>query len=601
MRRLAGSAGPSSGQVATPEGLRVLPWARSGSDVVAGVPERVRSLANELDAVARGLLLMSDLVREIPSVDWGGPAALAFGARQREQPACYRAAAESLGSAASAVRGHAAVLEVAQHEADDAVRLDLLATQATSTWLSGGAPEARVVGSASDPGARSRLQVTALVTSARARVRVSAASTAGCLRAAASRAPDRPGLAVRAWGSLTGFAHDVDQGARESVVQALALAARLDPNRALRQPGVYWSDLSADGANLGRLAAHPGELVDALTDAETFEENRGRWLGHLLPDVALALGTAGAAPVAGRTATATFRTTARLAPRSLRQPMADALVAQAGTGRSALRLRDMRPHLTAADVAGHRTAVTPVDHVVGRRLARDAEWAEQHLTPRLREVTHELRSSVGAGHADVELRGLDHALKGQDSLLRKLSTESHQRGVPGPLVATTLNDTVRYTITLPDEAYTGGAVDVVTAMERRGLRLTAAKNFWGGKRYQGLNLTFHDGLTGRPIELQLHTPESWQATVDTHVDYERFRSEGVSARLKAYFARRIAARFAPVPRPQGVESLGTLLAPTGGPARLTAPELRSVLDVERVARFSTGVHSARSLAYGDDE
>jgi hypothetical protein len=582
-------------------GLRVLPWARSGCDVVAGVPDRVRALADELDAVARGLVLMGDLVREVPSADWGGPAALAFGGRQRAQPARYRAAAECLGSAASAVRGHAAVLEVAQQESDDAVRLDLLAARATLTWLRAGAGEMRLVGSASDPGAASRLRVTSLVGSAQARVLVSATSTAGCLRAAASRAPDRPGRAVRGWDSLTGFVRDVDQGARESGVQAVALALRLDPNRAVRQPGVYWSDLSADGASLGRLAAHPGELVHALTDAETFEENRGRWLGHLLPDVALALGTAGAAPIAGRTATATFRATARLAPRSLKQPMADALVAQVGTGRSALRLRDVRTHLTAADVAGHRTAVAPLDHAVGRRLARDAEWAERHLTPRLREVTHELRTSVGAGHTDVELRGLDHALKGEDSLLRKLSTESHQRGVPGPLLATTLNDTVRYTITLPDDAYTAGAVDAVTAMERRGLRLTAAKNFWGGERYQGLNLTFHDSLTGRPIELQLHTPESWQATVDTHVDYEWLRSAGVPARLKEFFARRIADRFAPVPRPHGVESLGTLLVPTGGPARLTAPELRSVLGADRVARLSTGVHSGRCLAYGDDE
>lgn len=578
------------------DGLRVLPWARCGSDVVPGVPDRVRALADELDAVSQGLALMRRWVQQVPSVDWAGPAATAFGARHREQPERYQVAVEALGAAASALRGHGAVLQVAQEEAADAVRLDLAAAQATWDWLVSSGSASPVVGSASDPGAAARRAVTELVAAARSRVRASAESTAACLRAAAARAPDRPALVARAGRSVAGFGHHVDQGLRESASQALGLVVRLDPGRAARQPGLYWSDVSGDLAAVGQLALHPAELARTVLDLDTAEESPGRWVGHLLPDVALALGTAGAAPVAERTATASFRAAARLGPGSVRRPLADAVAVQAGTGRTPLRLRDVRPYLTTPDVAGYRTVVAPVDHAVGRRLTRDARWAEQQLSPRLRDVAEELRSSGVPARADVQLRGLDHAVKGEDSLLRKLTTQSRQTGVSGPRLATELNDTVRYTITLPDDSYVRGAVHTVSAMERRGLRLTAVKNFWGGERYQGLNLTFQDSVTGRPIELQLHTPDSWQATVDTHVDYEWFRSEGVSAPLQASSARRVADRFAEVPPPEGVDGLGALLVPDGSPARMAAPQLRSLPDVERAVLVSTGAHSARSLA-----
>jgi hypothetical protein len=579
------------------DGLRVLPWARAGSDVVPGAPERVRALADELDAVARGLMLMRHWVQEVPSVDWAGPAAALFGAHLREQPARYQVAAEALGSSASAMRGHAAVLQVAQEEAEEAVRLDLAAAQATRRWLVSGGPSS-TVGSAADPGAAARHRVTEGVATARSSVRASAASTADRLRAAAGRAPDRPMLALRAARSAVGFGRDVDQGLRESVSQALGLAVRLDPGRAVRQPGLYRSDVTGDAAAAGRLVLDPARLGRAVLDLDTAQESPGRWIGHLLPDLALALGTAGAAPVAERTATATLRAATRVGPASVRRPLADAVASQTARGRSPLRLRDVRSHVTAPDVAGHRTVVAPVDHAVGRRVARDARWAERQLTPRLDDVAHELRSSAGSGQADVRLRGLDHVVKGEDSLLRKLATESRQRGVAGPRLATGLNDTVRYAITLPDDSYVRGAVDTVSAMQRRGLRLTAAKSFWGSERYQGLNLTFHDGLTGRPIELQLHTPGSWQASVDTHVDYEWFRSEGVSPALRADHRRRIAARFAAVHRPDGVETLGDLLVPHAGPARMTAPQLRSLPGVQRAVLLSTGAHSARSLACG---
>jgi hypothetical protein len=140
----------------------------------------------------------------------------------------------------------------------------------------------------------------------------------------------------------------------------------------------------------------------------------------------------------------------------------------------------------------------------------------------------------------------------------------------------------------------------VAGMRAHGFTLTTAKNFWGGDRYQGLNLTFHDPATGRPFELQLHTPASWQATVDTHPDYEMLRSEGLDTAQKEFYARRIAARFSTVALPQHVGSLSHQLVPADCAARMTAPRLRTLADVDLGVRLSTGVHTAVSLALDDD-
>jgi hypothetical protein len=544
---------------------------------------------------------MRGLVQLVPAADWTGPASMTFASLLDQQPAAYTRAAQAMSSAASALRSHAAVLEAARQDADDAVRLDVAAAHATLRWLCTGSPsEPRLAGSPGDPGRTARQQALDQVALATRRARESAASTATCLRHAAHQAPERPGFAERAARSVGGFVRDVELGTTETVTSAASLALRLDPGRLVRDPVGYTGDVATTGAGVAHVVSRPEELAAAVADVDTWRESRGRWVGHLLPDVLLGLTTAGAAPVAERSATTAVRVAGRIGPKDVRHALTQALDVQAGTGRSPLRLRDVRPHLTQPDVAGYRTPVSAVDTAVGRRVARDSRWAERLITPRVQQAAAELRSSLLTDGAVVHLQGLDNAVKGQDSLLRKLVTESAP-GQPAAQLAPGLNDTVRYTVTVPDDRYVKGAVDAVTAVERQGPRLTAAKNSWGGERYQGLNLTFHDPLTGRPFELQVHTPDSWRATVDTHGDYEWFRSEGVDPALRADYARRIAARFALVPRPDDVDRLTDLLRPLTGPARMTTPELASLPDVGRGLRLSAGVHGAHSLPCDDDQ
>jgi hypothetical protein len=504
-------------------------------------------------------------------------------------------------SAASALRAHAAVLTAAQARADEAVQMDVTAALLTRRWLAAGPPtQPRVVGGLGDPGSSLRIRVRAEIDEARRLVTTSAVSTVQCLRAAADSAPEQPGLASRAVRSLAGFGRDVRQGVTETVAQTLALGVVLDPRRAGLDPIGYAEDLRAFGGAAAHAVTEPGELVAAVADLDTLRESRGRWVGHLLPDVLLAVGSAGAVPIVERTSTVAARAASRIGPRSLRGPLREAIALQAGSGRGPIRLRDVRAYEGPPDPAGYRSRLDAVDHAVAERVARDARWAQAHLTPAVQAVADDVAHRVPSGRPDVGLQGLTHTVKDLHSLSRKLASDATRTGQSVPALAPGVNDTVRYTLTLPHEHYVAAAADTVAGMRAHGFTLTTVKNFWGGERYRGLNLTFHDPATGRPFELQLHTPASWQATVDTHPDYAMFRSDGLDAVQKEFYARRIAARFSTVASPQHVGSLSHHLVPADHVARMTAPRLRTLPDVELGVRLSTGVHTGVSLALDDD-
>ena len=89
---MKGSAASATGHGRAPtlDGLRLLPWATCGADIVPGVPHRVHELADELDAVARGLEVMSRLVAEVPRLDWSGTAAALCGLVLRQPFGCRR-------------------------------------------------------------------------------------------------------------------------------------------------------------------------------------------------------------------------------------------------------------------------------------------------------------------------------------------------------------------------------------------------------------------------------------------------------------------------------------------------------------------------------
>jgi hypothetical protein len=207
-------------------------------------------------------------------------------------------------------------------------------------------------------------------------------------------------------------------------------------------------------------------------------------------------------------------------------------------------------------------------------MARDGAWAEAHLTPRVE------RAMQLAGGARV---GEAHAVKQADSLRRKLAERVALPDLDSTRAGAVVNDTVRYTVVFGDDSYVDGAVRTIGRLRAEGFELAEAKSTWGGPRYQGLNLVWHDQQTGRLFEVQVHSPGSWDATVRTHPDYELYRDPGAWPALKDFLERRIAAEYAAVPRPRDVGQLPQRLAAVGlDTTPVSTAPLLTTLDARRL-------------------
>ena len=154
------------------------------------------------------------------------------------------------------------------------------------------------------------------------------------------------------------------------------------------------------------------------------------------------------------------------------------------------------------------------------------------------------------------MKGLQHRLKSEKSLARKIKTDSEEYG--GDLARATQNvsDGLRYTVSFDEENYANGVMSTISSLQAKGYQLSRIKNFWQkGDAYQGINAKIMHP-NGFEIELQFHTPDSFE-TKDSksHNIYEMYRVEtDTKKRFKHW--KSMAKMFAQVVVPIGVAGIG---------------------------------------------
>jgi hypothetical protein len=161
--------------------------------------------------------------------------------------------------------------------------------------------------------------------------------------------------------------------------------------------------------------------------------------------------------------------------------------------------------------------------------------------------------------------GFGQRFKEYDSLKRKLFSEINpldDKGkplppVPLPQALAKVNDSLRYTITLPDASYTAGVVASLRMIDQGAFKVVTVKNFWarnadkvGG--YPGINVTVVEKATGLQFEIQFHTPDSYTAKTVEHSIYQQKRTmkDPTDDEIKA-LERQSDAIFGNVRTPQG--------------------------------------------------
>ncbi|MGH9211616.1 MAG: hypothetical protein ACRD2C_13170 [Acidimicrobiales bacterium] len=178
------------------------------------------------------------------------------------------------------------------------------------------------------------------------------------------------------------------------------------------------------------------------------------------------------------------------------------------------------PPQQADDADGPRTKADGTWAWKGHRLeAADNESADRGLDRR-REVEPAITSDMRAIEASLTHGRLEDTLKSADRFKEKLAQWIDRNpGAPTGKVETEIHDGIRYTFNIDDADYTAGVADVQDRLNGMGYELRWQKNSWDNPEYKGVNSRWVT-YSGEMIEVQFHTPASWETKQATHDAYE---------------------------------------------------------------------------------
>lgn len=195
------------------------------------------------------------------------------------------------------------------------------------------------------------------------------------------------------------------------------------------------------------------------------------------------------------------------------------------------------------------TAKKIKSHALAKQLIARASAAEK-------DVTADMQSLEDAAS---RLAGLDCRLKSEDSLARKIESDATGKFLGYEEAASGVSDVLRYTLIASSGQYNAQVRTALQKLEAAGYRVVKFRNAWGGKFYQGINVQLVSPA-GVPVELQLHTPQSFSIKQASHGVYE-IRRDPQSTPEEVQRATRLSLAYnAQVRKPLGAELIDWPLA-----------------------------------------
>lgn len=185
-----------------------------------------------------------------------------------------------------------------------------------------------------------------------------------------------------------------------------------------------------------------------------------------------------------------------------------------------------------------------------RNMLENREALEQYYTPGLEALARE-----NGG----KLEGLDFRFKSDSSIQSRINRNLEKE--PGWSESDAINalgDTLRYTMTFPEDRYAEGVANAIKEIKDAGIDFEENKvmSSWGPNgQYAGINSTMVDRDSGFKTELQFHTPESFRAKEELHKEYEYLRELNGSNEDRYQTWRKMTDRTNEVPRPSNWEEL----------------------------------------------
>ncbi len=355
-----------------PPGTSAIPEGATGRDLIPGDVEQLCNLVALLRAYAGAFADARAQVQKVDAAEWQGTSAIGFRKAVRTLPEQLESGNEKFARAANALTSYAEALQEAQQRAR-AVAEDAGSARSQSRRYQAQVEDYNAAvergddslpdrPAESDPGGAAMQDCMDRLAKLRADVADAGAAAARTLAEAAEAAPDEPGMLDQ---FLSG-GQNLLQGVYEGVKGIVDLGASELPMTLAS---------AVDGVIYG--AQHPTEFLKAVADWETFKESPARWVGKLVPDLALTLVTGGAGAAAR-------------ASKALK-----AVERMPGGRRKGREDSDADPDKSSRENGDKTGAGEPVDIATGEMYLTQTDLTLPGSLPLVLERTH--ISSYGAG------------------------------------------------------------------------------------------------------------------------------------------------------------------------------------------------------------
>lgn len=174
-------------------------------------------------------------------------------------------------------------------------------------------------------------------------------------------------------------------------------------------------------------------------------------------------------------------------------------------------------------------------------------------------ITKDVMDSVNVTSA--KMYGLEHKLKTEESLTRKIRTDSEEKKITPFDAAYGIKDGVRYTALSPDNDFTSNYYKIKDSLEKKGYSEVRCKNYFdlyrqGQVKHKSVQSVFQSD-DGYLFEMQFQTKASQDAKDKKVPIYEERRKPGLSKERQEALERQMVELAENVPDPKDVYKIKT--------------------------------------------
>lgn len=174
-----------------------------------------------------------------------------------------------------------------------------------------------------------------------------------------------------------------------------------------------------------------------------------------------------------------------------------------------------------------------------------------------KQITRDVTDAVK--RAGGRMYGLNNRLKTKDSIQRKISTDSEEKGITEYKAAKDVKDAVRYTMLKDNKDFVSGYFKMKNELLKKHYEEVRCRNYFemyreGKVKHKSVQSVFKDP-SGYLFEVQFQTPESQKAKDEKTPIYEERRKPGLSDERKKLLEDKMTSLMEPVPYPPDISKI----------------------------------------------